>query len=81
MADLLRHPRDWAPAQAYRSPGRNDIWVVEAVYAGPTVIYADKAGPLRNTAGVVHFANRDLGVRLVAFVDDPKLDKLIRISA
>ena len=73
-------PQEFNPGQAYRAPGPG-VWVVEAVYQGPTVIYAGAAGPLRNTTGVVHFANRDLGVRLVAFVDDPKLDKLIRISA
>jgi hypothetical protein len=53
--------------------------VVEAVYQGASVIYADKAGPLRSQAGIVHFANRDLGIRLVAFADEPLLDKLVRI--
>lgn len=77
--DLHHHPRIWTPGQAYQSPEGIGTWVVEAVYQGASVIYADKAGPLRSQAGIVHFANRDLGIRLVAFADEPLLDKLVRI--
>lgn len=70
---------DWAPGNAYRSPDGIGTWVVEAVYVGPTVIYAGLDAPLHSQAGVVHMANRELGLRLVAFEDDPKLDKLVRI--
>ncbi len=57
----------------------NGTWVVEAHYAGPVEICTGKGEPQRSQAGVVHFRNQDLGVRVIAMADDPQLEKLTRI--
>ena len=71
-------PHAFRPGQAYRAPGPG-VWIVEAVYAGPCVVFADDRIPAATLAGVVHFRNTEIGYRLVARVDDRKLEKLTRI--
>ena len=67
------------PGQAYRDPN-GLIWIVEAFYAGPAVIFANDKEPHATRIGVVHLANRDLGYRIISTVDNPKLDKLERVN-
>ncbi len=76
---LLRHPRVWKAGQGYRDPNGNGAWVVEAYYAGPVEICTGKDGPLRSQAGIIHFRNQDLGIRVIAMADDPQLENLTRI--
>ncbi len=71
-------PHTFRPGQAYRAPGPG-VWIVEAVYHGPAFIFADDRKPAPTLSGVVHFRNQELGYRLVARVDDSKLDKMTRI--
>lgn len=68
---------DFRPGQAYWAPGPG-LWVVEAVYKGPAVIFADARTRVPTGVGFLHLANRDLGIRAVIRLDDPVLDKLKR---
>ncbi len=76
---MLRHPRIWKAGQGYLDPMGNGTWVVEAHYAGPAMIYGSQDGPLRSQSGIIHFRNQDLGVRVIAMADDPRLENLTRI--
>lgn len=71
-------PEHVKPGQVYEGSGVG-VWVVEAVFKGPTVVYANDSSPPMTMRGVVHMRNQELGYRLVARLDDHRLKKMKKI--
>ena len=69
-------PHDLTPGTRYRAPGPG-IWVVEAVFEGPATIFADDKRVKPSLIGFALLANRDLNIRVVIRLDDPRLDRLM----
>ena len=54
-------------------------WVVQMVLDGPVVILGLGGTPAHSRNGAVVLANYDLGSRMIAVVDEPRLQKLTRV--
>ena len=78
MPHTFRHPRVWTQGRLYRAPD-NGEWVVQAIFEGPTIVFMDGRKFYRPAGGLLHLANYSLGVRLVAWPDEPDLRKLLAV--
>ena len=69
----------WVQGQAYRGGDNPGEWIVQQVLEGPVVILGVGGKPAHSRNGAVVLANYDIGSRMIAGVEEPRLEKLKRV--